>query len=301
MCLSPIHAERQEFGRPKFTYHGELRLPCGKCIECIKKRASEWALRAKHEISLHNENCFLTLTYDDEHLPSNFIIKSDFQNFLKKIRKKEKLRYIVSYEYGSKRFRPHMHAIIFGYMPDDLSLIKHTDKGDPLFHSKHIEKMWGKGFHSIGSANEKTAYYIAAYALKGKKHTLYHPETGEEVVVCDTMDCSKRPGIGLEYLKKNAAQLVNSKEILPRYYLKKLSEFSLDLLEQYENQQMENLKIRSSHELLAKYVIEHQKLDNSNKEYRKIDLDRREINGQKLIFKNDRDKFVAIKKEILND
>lgn len=296
MCLFPNRAIRQEFGRPKFDHEGELRLPCGKCTECIKKRAIEWAQRAKHEIATHNENCFLTLTYDEEHLPSNFIIKDDFQNFLKRIRKTEKIRYIVSYEYGSQTFRPHMHAILFGFNPPDQKFLKRTKKGEPIFTAPFIERHWGKGFHSIGTANEKTAYYIASYALKGKKHQLTHPTTGEISEVCDTMDASKRPAIGYEYLLQNAEQLINSGEILPRYYLKKMAEFAPDLLQKYEDQMIIKLKNRSDHENLAKFVIDQQKLDQSDSEYRKIDLDTKNISEQKLLLKDHRDNFVALTK-----
>lgn len=295
MCLSPIRAAKQEFGRPKFCHEGELCLPCGKCTECIKKRAIEWAQRAKHEISLHNENCFLTLTYDEDNLPSQFIIKDDFQLFMKRLRKKlkKKIRYMVSYEYGSQKFRPHFHAIIFGYSPRNQKLLKKTPKGDSLFTSEEIKNLWNKGFHSIGTANEKTAFYIASYALKGKKHELIHPTTGEIQTVQDSMDVSKKPAIGLEYLNQNAEQLVNSNEPLPRYYVKKLPE---KLLEEYENKLIFNLKTRSSQELLAKFVIDQQKLDQSPSHYREIDLDKKSLKGFKSILTNIRNTYVTATK-----
>ena len=127
MCLFPIRASFtytvnektgmpvRECGRPTFDPEGELLIPCGKCPDCIKKRAIEWATRAKHEISLHNENCFITLTYADHNRPEE-TLKADFQKFIKRLRKKyklhNKLRYMVSYEYGSKNNNFHMHAIL---------------------------------------------------------------------------------------------------------------------------------------------------------------------------------------------
>ena len=45
-------------------------------------------------------------------------VKKEFQKFMKKLRKKypqKKIKYMVSYEYGEKLYRPHIHAIIYGH------------------------------------------------------------------------------------------------------------------------------------------------------------------------------------------
>lgn len=224
MCLFPNRAELQEFGRPKFDPEGSTLLPCGKCVECISKRAIDWALRARHEISIHDENCFITLTYDDENLPSYLIVKEEFQKFMKKLRKqqKTKLRYMVSHEYGGKTGRPHHHAIIFGYNPSSQRFLKEAPSGEPLFTSPELDKLWTHGFHSIGTANERTAYYIASYSLKSSKHTVLNPTTGELETVTDSMDASKRPAIGATFFYENIKQLIDSKTSLPRYYIKLL-------------------------------------------------------------------------------
>lgn len=299
MCLFPINAELPpEGGRPVLDKEGSLKLPCGKCNECISKRAIEWATRAKHEISEHSENSFITLTYNSKNLNSNFIIKSDFQKFVKRLRKKlkHKIRYMVSYEYGSQYFRPHMHAIFFGYNPSNQTFLKKTSSGHPLFTSTEIEKLWDKGFHSVGTANERTAYYIASYALKGKTKTIYHPDTGESCEVSDTMDVSKRPAIGLNYLLKNYQQLVDSGEMLPRYYQKKLEEFNPELFEVYQNNVNLKLKTRSSQELHAKFIIDSQKINGSDSFYREISDDNQETKKRKFYerqLKANRDDYVS--------
>lgn len=267
MCLSPLRASLQSEGRPIFHSEGEVPIPCGKCHECISRRASEWATRAKHEISEHSQNSFLTLTYNDDNLRSDFIVKEDFQNFLKRLRKNEniKFRYMVSYEYGSQRYRPHMHAILFGYDPPNQKFINTSPSGHKLYTSKAIEKAWSNrkgeplGYHSIGEANGETAYYIASYALKGKKRIIEHPDTGEKLEIADQMDASKRPAIGLNYFLKNADQLVYSGDVLPRYYVKKLEEHFPDLHEYYQNRMLESIKNRSDHEKFAKFCIDSQK------------------------------------------
>lgn len=260
MCLNPITAELPpEGGRPALDPEGSLKLPCGKCHVCISKRAIEWATRARHEMSEHEENCFITLTYAPEHLSSDFIIKSDFQKFIKRLRKqtKKKIRYMVSYEYGSKYFRPHMHAILFGYSPPNQEHVLTSPKGHKLFKSPKMEQLWTKGYHSIGEANEKTAYYIASYALKGKRRTISHPETGEEIEIRDQMNVSTRPAIGKNYFLKNYKQMIDTGAILPRYYKKVLEEYKPELFTEYQDKVLQNLKQRSDHENYAKFIIYH--------------------------------------------
>jgi hypothetical protein len=201
---------------------------------------------------------------------------------------------MVSYEYGSQKFRPHCHAIVFGYSPPDQKYLKKTTGGHSLFTSKELDKKWPFGFHSIGEANERTAYYIASYALKGKSHTIMLPD-GEEVIVKDEMQASRNPAIGLEYLKQNYIQLINSGEPLPRYYQKKLAGIDETALMHYESLMQEKLKTRSPQELLAKYCIDQQKLDQSDSEYRKIDLDEKQRVGLKNYLITNRDDFVSNK------
>lgn len=201
---------------------GNLRVPCGKCQECLKQRSNEWALRSQHEMSLHKQNCFITLTYNNDHIVNTTEeLTREIQLFFKKLRKQiypKKIRYLYSVEYGSNTLRPHYHAIIFGHDFAEQKLVRKTKKGFPLFTSPELLKLWPYGHHSIGTATVQSAYYIASYALK--KHSAVNEETGE--IVSDYMRTSRRPAIGLEYFKKNVNQLIDSKIPLPRYYQKKL-------------------------------------------------------------------------------
>lgn len=254
-------------GSPVFHPEGEMKLPCGKCHICISKRASEWATRAKHEISEHTENSFITLTY--EKLPSNFIVKEDFQKFMKRLRKKnphKKLRYMVSYEYGTKNFRPHMHAIIFGHDFKNREYLTTTNSGSKLYRSEELEKLWPLGFSSIGEANEKTAYYIASYALKGTEKELYHPETGEWTQLRDSMNVSVRPAIGYNFFLKNYRQMLDTEIILPRYYRKKLEGLDPQAFLDYEDSLAEKIRNKTAREAYANIVINNQKASNSNSE-----------------------------------
>lgn len=302
MCLFPQKAILNDLGRIKFDHEGDIQIPCGKCIECLSKRAIEWATRARHEISTHDENCFLTLTYDEDNLPGHLVVKTEFQKFMKKLRKhtKKNIRYMVSHEYGSNTFRPHHHAILFGYNPPNQKQIQSSKKGEPLFTSDSIEKLWGKGFHSIGTANEKTAYYIASYSIKGKKHSFPDPNTGEIINVSDCMDTSKRPAIGLNYFKNNFQQIINSKEIMPRYYLKKLKDVNIDLYEYYENERQFKMINKSSHEKYAKQIIQSSKLKNSI--FREVNIEsEKEFKNRTYILKKDRGDYATYLREEKNE
>jgi hypothetical protein len=302
MCLFPVRAQKQDIGKPKLDPEGDIFLPCGKCSECKSKRASEWAIRCKHEIACHDENCFITLTYDEEHLPSHLIVKDEFQKFMKKVRKKakSKLKYIVSHEYGGKSGRPHHHVIIFGWSPNHQKfLMAAPQSGEPLFTSTEISDLWKNGFHSIGEANEKTAYYIAAYSLKSSTHHVTDPDTGEYFKVSDSMNVSTRPAIGKEYFLNNIEQVLNTSTVLPRYYKKLLERDYPDLLEEYENTQLK-INERGSHEKLAKHVITEQKKYLESPGLRSAPEDRRESNFYTTHLKRNRDDYKQFidKKEI---
>lgn len=254
MCLNPLRAEPSEFGRPTFTSEGSLLLPCGKCTDCKKLRATEWALRAKHELASHNNNTFLTLTYDEDSLPSKLIVKDYYQRFIKRLRRSlpHKIKHMVSHEYGGKTGRPHHHCILFGYEPETLHFSSRTQQGFPLFTSPEMSELWKYGHHSIGYATPQTAYYIASYSLKAKEHEILD-DNGEYIKVKDSFDCSRRTAIGYEYFVKNMEQIVQN-DRLPRYYKTLLERLGReDLLMEYEQRMSQYSQIETSHHKFARH------------------------------------------------
>jgi len=94
-CFHPLSGWRRRgagavvFSKPSDTWCTAIEVPCGQCIGCRLERSRQWAVRCMHEASLHEDNCFITLTYDDEHLPAdNSLDKSEFQRFCKRMRKR---------------------------------------------------------------------------------------------------------------------------------------------------------------------------------------------------------------------
>jgi hypothetical protein len=43
--------------------------PCGKCAICQIRKRKDMSVRLTHEASMHEHCCFITLTYDDKHIP----------------------------------------------------------------------------------------------------------------------------------------------------------------------------------------------------------------------------------------
>ena len=176
---------------PVYLAGGTIPVPCGKCINCCTNYSQEWSLRIIHEASLHEENCFITLTYDDEKLgyPAVDLDKRHIQLFLKRLRKRIKvpIRFYQCGEYGGKTNRPHYHMIIFGWQPDDLVYLKTTKKGQELYKSDFLADVWSYGFVGVGALTMKTAPYCTKYMQKLDKRE-------HNVKPFSTM--SLKPGIG---------------------------------------------------------------------------------------------------------
>lgn len=171
------------FQRPQTTIYKEVQIQCGQCIGCRLKRSTIWATRIMHEISTTpNETAsFITLTYDDKHLPSDSSLRKEhFQKFIKRFRKAispQKIRYFMCGEYGDQSWRPHYHAIIFGYdftqgiqykkeWCGKRQQVQVTDVNNPYFISPLLTALWEKGNHILTNATFDTAAYVARYVTK---------------------------------------------------------------------------------------------------------------------------------------
>lgn len=112
----------------KFNTQGSL-VRCGRCDQCYKHRAMEWYVRIWYELRYARSAYFVTLTYDDVHVPYSkkghmTVVKRHLQNYFKRLRKREKgntqIKYYAASEYGKKGDgqRPHYHAIILNVKDD---------------------------------------------------------------------------------------------------------------------------------------------------------------------------------------
>lgn len=198
--------------RPSEGFHDRhLTIPCGQCIGCRLERSRQWAIRCMHEAQLHQECSFITLTYDDNNLPFGYSLElQDFQKFMKRLRKSQgPLRFYMCGEYGETTHRPHYHALIFGWRPNDPELFSKSGEHN-LYESPTLTKIWGLGHATFGELTFETAAYVSRYCTKkitGDKAEEHYRwvdhETGEihqRTPEFSTM--SRRPGIGLPWLEK---------------------------------------------------------------------------------------------------
>lgn len=157
-----------------------VSVPCGKCLPCRVNNACSWAIRSYHEMIYSGGiGVFLTLTYDDNHLPKGSeLVKKHLQNFNKRLRINLKRDNIPSFrsffacgEYGTKKGRPHYHELLFGYVPDDLVFYKTSYSGQPLYISDKLNRIWGNGFVFVGLIGDGAAGYVARYQKKSKADT----------------------------------------------------------------------------------------------------------------------------------
>lgn len=219
------------------SYGIEMAVPCGQCIGCRLDRSRSWAIRCVHEAELHDQNSFITLTYNNLHLPENgTLIKSDFQKFMKRLRKNihpRKIRYYHCGEYGEKMGRPHYHACLFGYDFEDKQIHSIRD-GIKLYRSKMLEKIWGKGFCTVGEVTFESAAYVARYIMKkvnGEQAEEHYKRidqnTGEiKEIIPEYTTMSRRPGIASEWYALFKNDVFPSDNLIhkgrrirtPRYY-----------------------------------------------------------------------------------
>lgn len=216
-CFHPLDAWQTQAGEIHFyargtsgkkgkapDYRREIKLPCGRCIGCRLERSRQWAVRCMHEAQLHEDNCFVTLTYDDNHLrtksalPTRLTIAQDarlnrantahvnrvdnaqravrggglsiqdHQRFIKRLRKHIDPRTVRFYgcgEYGEKLGRPHYHYILFGYnFPD--RVVRTEREGIRTYTSQILQKLWPYGYSEIGNVTFESCAYVARYVMK---------------------------------------------------------------------------------------------------------------------------------------
>lgn len=166
-----------------------IEVPCGKCMECRLNYSKQWANRMMLEAQDHENNYFLTLTYDNEHLHFNdlgiaTLYKKDFQDFMKRLRRHfepDVIRFFAAGEYGDHTFRPHYHAIIFGLNISDLDQFGYSS-GFPVYISESISSIWKQGHVMIAPISWDTCAYTARYVVKKANHytkDVYHASNVE--------------------------------------------------------------------------------------------------------------------------
>lgn len=156
MCMRPYKIKAVSPNAPRIVY-----VPCGTCKDCRNAYKSQWQIRLSTELIQRQKDGwnvgFVTLTYDDEHLPyvpDSLLLdehkgtrvpcfdKQHIRKLILDIRRDldefygaHGLVYMVCGEYGSYTKRPHYHAI-FSFPPS----VK------PFDFWQLLTKYWSYGF-----------------------------------------------------------------------------------------------------------------------------------------------------------
>ena len=232
-----LHVEINQAGQPvscftdsvspyaKKVIKDFVEIPCGRCISCRLSYSRQWADRCMLELGYHESSYFVTLTYDDDHLPINeyvdpetgvigmsaTLVKRDMQLFFKRLRKNyrydNKLRYYYCGEYGSQTMRPHYHAIIFGLKLDDLTLYKSNGLGQRLYNSEFLQRCWqDKGYVVVGEVTWDSCAYVARYILK-KQYGSFAEIYERMNILPEFTQMSLKPAIGRRYYDEHKDEI----------------------------------------------------------------------------------------------
>lgn len=204
-------------------------LPCGQCIGCRLKYSRDWAARMMAELECNEKACFITLTYDDEHVPrssytdseglpevSMTLDKRDYQLFMKRLRKRfsgTRIRFYACGEYGSTTFRPHYHAILYGVdFSHDRYMWSKSKTGFMYYRSPTLERLWPYGHSLVCDVSFDTCAYVARYVTKklngpaGEFYRYFNIQP-------EFSTMSLKPGIGREYYNLHKHEIYENIEM----------------------------------------------------------------------------------------
>lgn len=194
-------------------------VPCGRCIGCRLDYSRHWADRLMMELQYHDSAYFITLTYDDQHVPISTVCddetgewsggltlsKRDYQLFLKRLRflcSDDIIRYYLAGEYGPNTFRPHYHAIIFGLHLHDLVRFSKSALGYQYYTSEFLTSVWGLGHVLVGEVSWDTCAYTARYVTKKLTGDLADAAYGQFGLQPPFSSMSTHPhGLGWRYVQ----------------------------------------------------------------------------------------------------
>lgn len=235
-CFKPLDGYRSRSGGLTFNRRDAfvdlpVKIACGRCNGCRIDHSRMWAMRCSHEAKMYPLNSFLTLTYNEAHLPEGGTLVPDhFKGFMYRLRSSihHRVRYFHCGEYGENFERPHYHALLFNHWFPDSRPAGKSKSGHPQWRSPELDRLWGHGDCKIGTVTYQSAAYCARYILKkvtGDDAEHYYEGRHPEYI---TM--SRRPGIGAEWFKNFKTDAFPSdflivegkRHVVPRYYDKLL-------------------------------------------------------------------------------
>lgn len=253
--VNPKYRKAIKTSRPFVEYPDDfyLLVPCGRCIDCRRKRGKEWRTRLQHELMYGDFRTvyFITLTFSPEwyekfeiELPAyagaprrkvnNEGVSRAVRLFLERYRKKfgRSLRHFFVTERGEEKGRVHMHGLIFDPRPAlDIERSKYKgrtiDKSyDLLVFNQRFSEIWSYGYTYVEPICCKTVNYVTKYITKYYEHD---KEFIPKVFVSPGFGaCFCRNRQMVDWTKKISGKdgrfcyVAGVRRALPRYYFEKI-------------------------------------------------------------------------------
>lgn len=275
-----LHQRLEEL-KDNINYKYQI-IPCQNCIGCRLEYSRQWATRGYLESKEYDENYFVTLTYNEGHLPQaeeietskgitytdpgdweGTLVPEDLTRFIKNVRQKWKrkfkhdgIRFMACGEYGEEGQRPHYHIIFFNLPIPTEDLYEPTILNKQWYYKSHLlEECWTKdgeteprGFVNISEASWNDIAYVARYITKkinGEISEDHYAELGQEK---EFFRVSRMPGIGENYFKKHWEEIYKNDEIIIRNNAGAIRmqppKYFDRLLEQMDPEKMEEVKAK---------------------------------------------------------
>lgn len=247
MCYTPVMIKDDNGDRRPF--------PCGKCPPCLARRVHGWAFRFKEELKRSNSACVITLTYDSQYFDEENVSPEGelqlslrhLQLFFKRLRKAHgkdylyRIKYYAVGEYGSDRFRPHYHILLFN---SRLELIQDS---------------WSKGsvYYDV-EFKDAAVYYCLKYMMKWS-NSKYAKNLSNSDRKPEFSVMSKR--IGDNYVKNDSMVRWHKADLGNRMYLNLPGNVKVAMPRYYKD------KIYSDEEREEISFIQSVKAVEKNKEY----------------------------------
>lgn len=212
-CLDPRRKPNPKYQLGSPTYVGPAPDPrlkvitfdCGKCVECLRKRASQWRFRLHQEFRYGNTDMkFITLTFSDralDHLrdewyrlhgyygSENDLCTLAVRRFVERYRARygKSLRHFLITEKGTDHDRIHLHGMICG------AKCTFVKRGKIYIDKPKLQSIWSYGNIWLGWCNSASISYICKYLTK---HDPNHPDFRGKLFVS--------PGFGASYVLHNS-------------------------------------------------------------------------------------------------
>lgn len=252
---------------------GAMEIPCNNCMGCKLEKSRQWAIRMMHESKCWPQNSFLTLTYDDQHVPQDYGLDlRHLQLFFKRLRRRldyasdgeTKLRFFACGEYGDLNGRPHYHAIVFNYDPPDKLKHSVSEDGSSInYSSESLCALWTHGFATTADVTHASCAYVARYVTKKIKtadtfgadryYRLSPVDGAFHQVRPEFAVMSRRPGLGSSYAEHFKSDFYPSgyvvvggvRQAVPKFYTQKLTE-----------EEQQHLKVQARTRAMSKSRVE---------------------------------------------